>query len=117
MGAAGVVRGRAAHVRELGQAPQYRAGPGACGRGSCWPARRAAATWRSPRGWASTAARSASGGRVSWRDRLDGLADEPRPGVPRTITDTQVEEAVVRTLEEVPAGRHALAGSGSWPGR
>jgi transposase len=38
------------------------------------------------------------------RDRLDGLPDEPRPGVPRTITDAQVEEMVVRTLEEVPEG-------------
>ncbi|WP_405527963.1 IS630 family transposase [Streptomyces avidinii] len=38
------------------------------------------------------------------RDRLEGLADEPRPGVPRTITDAQVEEVVVRTLEETPAG-------------
>jgi transposase len=37
-------------------------------------------------------------------DRLDGLGDEPRPGVPRTITDAQVEEVVVRTLEEVPEG-------------
>jgi transposase len=36
--------------------------------------------------------------------RLDGLTDEPRPGVPRTITDAQVEEVVVRTLEEVPEG-------------
>jgi hypothetical protein len=36
--------------------------------------------------------------------RLDGLSDESRPGVPRTITDAQVEEMVVRTLEEVPAG-------------
>src|SRR5260370_36424553 len=36
--------------------------------------------------------------------RLDGLPDEPRPGVPRTITDAQVEEVVVRTLEEVPEG-------------
>ena len=38
------------------------------------------------------------------RDRLDGLGDEPRPGVPRTITDARVEEVVVRTLEEVPEG-------------
>jgi transposase len=38
------------------------------------------------------------------RERLDGLTDEPRPGVPRTITDAQVEEVVVRTLEEVPEG-------------
>jgi transposase len=36
--------------------------------------------------------------------RLDGLGDEPRPGVPRTITDAQVEEVVVRTLEQVPRG-------------
>src|SRR5712675_402625 len=36
--------------------------------------------------------------------RLDGLSDEPRPGVPRTITDAQVEEVVVRTLEQVPDG-------------
>ena len=44
-----------------------------------------------------------------WRDRflawrLDGLGDEPRPGVPRTISDAQVKEVVVRTLEEVPEG-------------
>jgi transposase len=36
--------------------------------------------------------------------RLDGLADEPRPGAPRTITDAQVEAAVTRTLEARPAG-------------
>jgi len=74
-----------------------------CGRGSCWPAREAAATWPWPRGWASIAARSAPGGRFLAR-RLDGLSDEPRPGVPRTITDAQVEEVVIRTLEEVPEG-------------
>jgi transposase len=43
-----------------------------------------------------------------WRDRfadrrLEGLADEPRPGPPRTITDEQVEAAVTRTLEAKPA--------------
>jgi transposase len=34
--------------------------------------------------------------------RLAGLLDEPRPGRPRTITDEQVEEVVVRTLETTP---------------
>jgi transposase len=34
--------------------------------------------------------------------RLEGLSDEPRPGVPRTITDTQVEQVIVKTLEETP---------------
>ena len=35
-------------------------------------------------------------------DRLEGLADEPRPGAPRTITDAQVEEVVTKTLESKP---------------
>jgi transposase len=35
-------------------------------------------------------------------DRLEGLADEPRPGAPRKITDTLVEEVVTKTLEEKP---------------
>ena len=47
--------------------------------------------------------------------RLDGLGDEPRPGVPRTITDAQVEEVVVRTLEEVPEERRALVQAGPGP--
>lgn len=38
------------------------------------------------------------------RDRLAGLADLPRPGAPRTITDAQVEEVVVKTLESTPEG-------------
>ncbi len=38
------------------------------------------------------------------RDRLGGLADEPRPGGPRTITDAQIEEVIVRTLETTPKG-------------
>jgi len=34
--------------------------------------------------------------------RLDGLADEPRPGAPRTVTDADVERVVTRTLETKP---------------
>jgi transposase len=42
-----------------------------------------------------------------WRSRflvhrLDGLLDEPRPGRPRTVSDEQVEEVVVKTLETTP---------------
>ena len=42
-----------------------------------------------------------------WRARfvrrgLGGLADEPRPGAPRTVTDEQVERVVAATLEQAP---------------
>src|SRR3954471_12715169 len=42
-----------------------------------------------------------------WRQRfveqrLDGLTDEPRPGRPRTVTDAQVEQVIVKTLETTP---------------
>jgi len=42
-----------------------------------------------------------------WRERfrtarLEGLADEPRPGAPREITDAQVEDLITRTLESTP---------------
>ncbi len=35
-------------------------------------------------------------------DRLDGLVDEPRPGAPRSISDEQIEQVVVATLERSP---------------
>jgi transposase/transposase-like protein len=43
-----------------------------------------------------------------WRSRfierrLGGLVDEDRPGAPRKITDEQVEQVVVATLESTPA--------------
>jgi transposase len=44
---------------------------------------------------------------TKWRNRfaehrLDGLTDEPRPGQPRTISDAQVEQVIVKTLETTP---------------
>lgn len=44
-----------------------------------------------------------------WRQRfivrrLDGLSDEPRPGVARRISDAQIEALIVQTLETRPAG-------------
>src|SRR3989454_12822881 len=43
-----------------------------------------------------------------WRGRfaqrgLDGLHDEPRPGKPRSISDSDVERVIVKTLEQQPA--------------
>jgi transposase len=45
---------------------------------------------------------------TKWRSRfvarrLEGLADEPRPGAARTIGDEQVEQVLVTTLETTPA--------------
>jgi transposase len=42
-----------------------------------------------------------------WRERfrtarLEGLADEPRPGAPRKISDAAVETLITRTLETTP---------------
>jgi transposase len=44
---------------------------------------------------------------TKWRSRfvarrLEGLADEPRPGAARTITDEQVEQVLLMTLETTP---------------
>ena len=46
---------------------------------------------------------------LKWRgrfivDRLDGLYDEPRPGAKRSITDAQVEDVIIRTLETTLRG-------------
>ena len=45
-----------------------------------------------------------------WRNRfiklrVAGLYDEPRPGAPRKISDDEVEDIVVKTLETKPKGR------------
>jgi transposase len=44
-----------------------------------------------------------------WRSRflqarLEGLYDEPRPGAPRRVSDAEVEEVVIQTLESTPRG-------------
>src|ERR1700731_1777145 len=45
-----------------------------------------------------------------WRSRflqgrLEGLYDEPRPGAPRKVSDDQVENIVIQTLESTPRGQ------------
>jgi transposase len=39
------------------------------------------------------------------RHRLEGLYDEPRPGAPRKVSDAQVEQIVIQTLESTPRGQ------------
>ena len=44
---------------------------------------------------------------ATWRrrfaaKRLEGLADEPRPGAPRKIDDDKIAEVVTTTLEKLP---------------
>src|SRR4029450_4507554 len=62
--------------------------------------------------WRSRVGAPRGGGRsgpsvTKWRSgfvarRLEGLADEPRPGARRKITDEQVERVLVTTLETTP---------------
>ena len=45
-----------------------------------------------------------------WRSRflkarLEGLYDEPRPGAPRQVSDADVEQVVIQTLESTPRGQ------------
>jgi DNA-binding CsgD family transcriptional regulator len=54
---------------------------------------------------------------TKWRSRfvarrLEGLADEPRPGAARTITDEQIEQVLVTTLEATPNTTAALSAVG-----
>jgi transposase len=44
------------------------------------------------------------------RERLDGLHDEPRPGASRRIRDDQIEQVVVRSLEDTPATQWSSRG-------
>src|SRR6201995_1198441 len=37
--------------------------------------------------------------------RLEGLYDEQRPGAPRKISDDQIEQVVIQTLESTPRGQ------------
>src|SRR5271163_434263 len=39
------------------------------------------------------------------KGRLEALYDEPRPGTPRTVSDAQVEQVVIQTLESTPRGQ------------
>jgi transposase len=36
--------------------------------------------------------------------RLEGLYDEPRPGAPRKVSDAEVEQVIIQTLESTPRG-------------
>lgn len=39
------------------------------------------------------------------KSRLEGLYDEPRPGTPRKVSDKQIEEIIIQTLESTPRGQ------------
>jgi homeodomain-containing protein len=70
-------------------------------RASCWPAQRA----HRSRGGQRAPRLAATVGK--WRSRfvarrLEGLNDEYRSGVPRSISDEVVEDVIVKTLEDMP---------------
>jgi len=39
------------------------------------------------------------------KSRMDGLYDEPRPGSPRKVSDEQIEQIIIQTLESTPRGQ------------
>ncbi len=39
------------------------------------------------------------------KTRLEGLYDEPRPGAPRKVTDDDIEQIIIQTLETTPRGQ------------
>jgi hypothetical protein len=50
-------------------------------------------------------------------DRLEGLADEPRPGAAQKITDEQVDAVIVKTSEEARRTMTRTGRRGRWPVR
>ena len=101
-------RRRAGQARRLGRAARRPPSAWPCAPASSWPPPTAGQHRHRRRPARHPARPSASGATGSSPRRLDGLADEPRPGAPRTITDAQVEQVVTRTLETKPDGRHPL---------
>jgi transposase len=39
------------------------------------------------------------------KTRMEGLYDEPRPGAPRKVSDAEIEQVVIQTLESTPRGQ------------
>src|SRR5262249_35767914 len=105
-GSAGVDRGRARHAGIADDSGADPAAPGAA-RADHLAVQRGAGQYRGRTETAHAGAddREVAGRGRSGADRLDGLYDEPRPGAPRTITDTEVERVVIRTLETTPRGQ------------
>ena len=105
-------RGR--RLPELGLS-EMSATPCRAGHGEGKPPRhlsmRARIVLRASEGWTATAIAAETHTCIQtvskwWRrfdeQGLDGLLDEPRPGQPRKLSDTQIEQVIVRTLESKP---------------
>ena len=106
---AGAVRARSGRRWSAGRGGARAPRRWRCGRGSCWPARRARPTRRWPSSWGSGPRRWPSGGAGSCATGWRGCRTSRGRARPRTITDEQVEQVIVKTLEEATAGPgHAL---------